>query len=683
MAFAALLVWCTHYDRWTPAAWRIPTYYTNDAHESLARLKAASEGDTWPLLPQEIERLGAPFGAAWNAYPTPDKPLMLLLGAFVNAVGLFSAANLGLLLAHVSAALAFYFVARWLRCRWEWSAAGALVFAFAYPVVHRGLAHFSLVFNWTVPLGVLAVALVAHSRRLRWKSAGAVVCLGVALGLGVSNPYNLFFWLQLLGWALLLQWLGPRRRINLEIGVAAGVLAVAAFFAVNAEHWIHIENPEGRPLLARNYAGTEMYALKPVEMFIPPAYHHSNGLAFFGHRYARWSSWRGEVFLPYLGLVGIVGILWLAWSSLRRVVAQRPLPSPALAVLWIVAFATVGGVTNILAFFLGFQVFRATNRAVIFISAIVLCYLVVRLSRATARRPAGWRLGAAALVAVVGVWDQLPRPDGSAERAAIVAAVQADEAFGRRLEAALPEGAMIFQLPVLGFPEVAPPHRLGAYEHFRPYLATRTLRFSYGAAKSRARGGWQRDLEQLPMRAAVPLLQEYGFSGLYINRKGYRDRGEGLLRELDQLGYRDRLEAPDGDQIVVRLQPAENPRPPLGASLTYGHGWHNVSDRGVRWAYEDAVLSYYNPYPHPLPAVLKFTVQGVALRPIVVEFDGRLLRELAAGPTPQPVAADLSLRPGVNLIHLRSSERAIRRSQGQNQLRSFGVSEASVHVPAE
>jgi len=436
-------------------------------------------------------------------------------------------------------------------------------------------------------------------------------------------------------------------------------------------------------LLARNYAGTEMYALKPVEMFIPPAYHHSNGLAFFGHRYARWSSWRGEVFLPYLGLVGIVGILWLAWSSLRRVVAQRPLPSPALAVLWIVAFATVGGVTNILAFFLGFQVFRATNRAVIFISAIVLCYLVVRLSRATARRPAGWRLGAAALVAVVGVWDQLPRPDGSAERAAIVAAVQADEAFGRRLEAALPEGAMIFQLPVLGFPEVAPPHRLGAYEHFRPYLATRTLRFSYGAAKSRARGGWQRDLEQLPMRAAVPLLQEYGFSGLYINRKGYRDRGEGLLRELDQLGYRDRLEAPDGDQIVVRLQPAENPRPPLGASLTYGHGWHNVSDRGVRWAYEDAVLSYYNPYPHPLPAVLKFTVQGVALRPIVVEFDGRLLRELAAGPTPQPVAADLSLRPGVNLIHLRSSERAIRRSQGQNQLRSFGVSEASVHVPAE
>ncbi len=98
--------------------WQIPTDYVGVAHEILARIKAASEGETWPLTPQVIERLGAPFGADWNAYPTSDKPLMLLLGAIAKLAGVFAAANIGLLLAQLTAALAFYFTARWLRCRW-------------------------------------------------------------------------------------------------------------------------------------------------------------------------------------------------------------------------------------------------------------------------------------------------------------------------------------------------------------------------------------------------------------------------------------------------------------------------------------------------------------------------------------------------------------------------------------
>ena len=56
----------------------------------------------------------------------------------------------------------------------------------------------------------------------------------------------------------------------------------------------------------------------------------------------------------------------------------------------------------------------------------------------------------------------------------------------------LPPGAMVFQLPVMAFPEVAPAHNLGDYEHFRPYLATRALRFSYGMLKGRSRHRWVR-----------------------------------------------------------------------------------------------------------------------------------------------------------------------------------------------
>ena len=127
LAVLAALVWVWHYERWTPASWQLPTAYSGDAHETLARLQAAAEGDTLPLRPQVISRLGAPFGAHWNAYPTPDKPLMLGLGLLARWLGLFPAANLGLLLAQVSAALSFYLVARQgLRVRWEWAAAGPI-----------------------------------------------------------------------------------------------------------------------------------------------------------------------------------------------------------------------------------------------------------------------------------------------------------------------------------------------------------------------------------------------------------------------------------------------------------------------------------------------------------------------------------------------------------------------------
>ncbi len=676
------LVWAWHYRMWTPEAWQVPTDYVGDAHEILARIKAASEGDTFPLSPQVIERLGAPFGAYWNGYPTPDKPLMLFLGGLARGIGLFAAANAGLLLAQLAAALAFYFTARWLRVRWEWAWAGALLFAYTYHTFHRGLAHFSFVFTWTVPLGLLAVWLVAQSRRLEWRSRGAVVVLGSALALGVSNPYNLLFWGQLLVWALAAQWFGARRRANLQIGLAAGALAVAAFLATNAEVWIFVQEPEGLPLLARNYGGTERYALKPLELFIPPQYHPWDLFAAFGERYKRWSDWRGEDYMPYLGLAGIAGLVWLALSTVRRLLQRQRLPGQALAAGWLTAYACVGGLTNVLAFFAGFQVFRATNRVAIFLSAIVLVYLVVRLARLTAGWRPAWSVAAALGLATLGVMDQVPRRWPDEIHARVRADVASDRQLGRELEAALPRGAMIFQLPVLGFPEVLPPHRLADYEHFRPFLATETLRFSYGAAKFRSRSRWQRDLENLDAGSLVHRLESYGFAALYLNRKGYEDRAERLLSDLAALGYTRRLQSRGGFQVVVLLNPTAQPKLPLGRVLTYGQGWHpRPPDDPVRWASGDAAISYFNPHDRPITADLRFELTAVSPREVTLRHEGKPLRTVpvAEGPTELRIP-DLQLVPGVNRFTLVSSAPPVRTGGGRYRLRTFGLKEAAIRI---
>ncbi len=673
------VIWCWHYDRWTAASWQLPTSYSGDAHETLARLQAAAEGDIWPLKSQAITRLGAPFGAYWNGYPTPDKLLMVALGGLARLIGLFAAANAGLLLAQVSAALSFYLVARWLRARWEWAVAGALMFAYTYSVFHRGLAHFSLIFTWTVPLGLLAVWLVAGSRRLEWRRPGALACLGAAIALGAHNPYNLFFWLQLMGWALVAQWFGARRRPNLQIGLAALGLALAVFAVMHLEVWVHDDEPEGAPLLVRNYGGTERFALKPVEMFIPPKFHRWEPLAFLGNRYIRWSDWRGEEFQPYLGVIGILGLAWIAAMTARRIFARRALPGQALTIGWLVAYSSIGGFTNLLAFFAGLQVFRATNRVGIFLSGIVLFFLVVRLSRATAGWPRGLRVGVALLGAMFGILDQVPPGATAAQTREIAAAVEADQTLGRELEAALPAGAMLFQLPVQGFPEVVAPWRLKDYEHFRLYLTTRTLRFSYGAPKQRARSRWQRDLERAPADVLVRRLEEYGFAALYLNRKGYEDRADAILLELAALGYHHRSRL--GDQVVVLLRPSANPHLPLARVPTFGRGWHPRPVDGVRWAFEDAMMSYYNPLDEPISIELGLSLLAVGPRRLTLMHEDRPVGTIKVDRTKQVLRVpDLILAPGMNRFRLESDEPPERQGSGRYQLRSFGLLRARLRI---
>ena len=273
LALMTALVWVAYYDRWTVASWTVPTEYSGDALEILARIAAAAEGDTAPLRPQVISRLGAPFGANWSAYPASDLPLVMVLGGLARVVGVFAAANLALLLATVSAALAFYGCARWLRARWEWAMAGGLLFAFTFQTFSRGLPHLFLLFAWTVPLALLCCGLVASSRRLRLRGASGLFCVGVALVIGVGNPYTLFLFVQLLGWALVAQWLGSRRAENVRVGLGAMVVALAAFFVVEAHVWLYTPDTAAVSPLTRNYGATERYALKPLELFLPPAAH--------------------------------------------------------------------------------------------------------------------------------------------------------------------------------------------------------------------------------------------------------------------------------------------------------------------------------------------------------------------------------------------------------------------------
>ncbi len=677
LVLVAGLIWCAAHGKWTAEAWQVPLDFSGDAAETLARIKAAQEGDLVPFSSQKLSRFGAPFGAEWNEYPSSDSFANYALGVLARWTGVGAASNLALLLAHMTAALAFYAVARWLRYRREWGWGGALLFAFAHYYFARGLPHLWLMFTATVPLALMVCWIVGGSRQLVLRRWVWLASLGAAAVLGASNPYNLFLFLQLAGWATLAA-IFRGRRGNARLGGMCIVVALVMAALAHLPTWIYHQDEGATPLLVRNYAGTEVYALKPIELFLPPATHRSELVATLGQRYVRWSDWRGETFSPYLGLVGGLGLLGLLGYSVKLLLASpRPrLPASGLQAIWIMLFSAVGGLNALLAFYGGLQVFRATNRFSMFLCAIALLFLVGRASRWTRQWPASARVALMLAIVALGLLDQIPRRASAEQREAVAARYHAIEQFGREIEAGLADGAMVFQLPVLEFPEGRPRYGLDPLDKFHPYLATETLRFSFGSRKNRSRSRWKIEAERLPAPELVARLERAGFSAILIEKTGFEDRADSLLRELAEAGRSERVPESHADYAVIKLQPAREPVPPFANKPTLGRGWYPPIPGSSlhRWAYESAAMAYHNPFEHEVIADVRLVLRSPNARTVEFRHAGEALTTLRLAPDqPGELRAQVRLAPGVNRFELHTDEPAVRRGEQRWGLRAFGL----------
>jgi len=252
----------------------------------------------------------------------------------------------------------------------------------------------------------------------------------------------------------------------------------------------------------------------------------------------------------------------------------------AWQVLWIVLCFSTGGLNTILGAF-GFTLFRTGCRYSIVILAIALVYAAQRLTalqKAAAFRtdPETLRIGAATAAIAAGLvilWDQVPQAPKPEFTAFLARQVEADRTFVTQMEAALPAGAMVFQLPIMEFPEAAvsgvPP-----YDHFRPYLYSKQLRFSFGSMKGRPREQWQQAVQkqmlngaalnqqtqqiqfnQNSVGAAVDEIRKRGFTAIYVNRNGFPDHGKGLEKSLLELGYlKPPIDSAAGDLVCIPLE---------------------------------------------------------------------------------------------------------------------------------
>ena len=103
----------------------------------------------------------------------------------------------------------------------------------------------------------------------------------------------------------------------------------------------------------------------------------------------------------------------------------------------------------------------------------------------------------------------------------------------------------------------------------------------------------------------------------------------------------------------------------------------------MRWANDDAVLSYFNPYDRPITCELRLELVGVSKREVILDHGRRRVDAVQTGEEPvQLMLPRLELAPGVNCLRLHSPEPAVRLSSGRYQLRTFGLKSSSIRIHA-
>jgi len=360
------------HDRLSRESWQVPLYYAGDNLETLTYIRAASEFDYVPFASRTISRLGAPYRANWNDHPMYESVVTFLIGMVARWTDLITALNIGIVVSFLASATSFYICCRLLRWRREWAAAGALLYAFTFYHSAQTVMHVLLAYDWTVPLAVMGVWLLTARGCIRLGDQVFWLCAGSGLFLGMGDPYNLGMWLQFLCLGLGLRFLLQRRLGDLAVGGVVLAVTALGFLAVNANLFCYqMAHGENYASLRRTYDDLETFALKPIDLVLPPWPHRLVWLTDISRRYATVAAVKGEMFVPYLGVVGLSAVAWLAAEfglrvlNLRKI--PRRLPSHAPLCLWVVLFSAVGGVNCFLGLFFGLMYFRASDRFSIFI----------------------------------------------------------------------------------------------------------------------------------------------------------------------------------------------------------------------------------------------------------------------------------------------------------------------------
>ncbi len=491
--------------------------------------------------------LGAPFGMTLYDFPHFDAMHLLVMKVIGWLVADWAVVlNVYFLLTFplaCSSALALF---RHLGFRAPLALGLALLFAFQPHHFERGQGHLMLASYYHLPLLAFALVWLLQPQGLR-DAEGLPLTrsrrLWLACGLGLLGAFGGHYYAAFacLGYVAAGVFASARSRSWAPLGQAAlPVLAVAVGFALNlapnAAYWAR----EGmnREASAKRPAHSEHYGLRVTQMLMPVRGHRVEALAelqeYHRGETALWSDEQSPI-----GLVAGLGLLALLAVGLFRPWGEGGMaPGLGAVALACVLAATAGGFGTLFAYLVTPQ-FHGLGRIVIFLALLGLIGVGLGWTWLEGRGGPAWAWGLAAVALTgVGLYDTLPARDVQPHRARFAE----KRAFAEAIQAAVPAGAAVYDLPTERFP-------FGHFSRLIPFLYTRGLRWTQPAMIGRRGEAWHEAMEGQTAEAFLADLAALDIHGLILaGGPGRAALVADCRRVLLAAGLRP-IEGPGGDQF--------------------------------------------------------------------------------------------------------------------------------------
>lgn len=547
--------------------WHVPATYYRDGIFTASWIKSIIDNGWYLTNPY----VGAPTGLELHDFPMSES-LHFLIIKLLSLVwpqhGVVL--NVFYVLTYPLTALTTLFAVRRFKVALFPAMIVALLFAFTPYHFHRGPGHLFLASYYIVPLSLMVVLWtylgelslwrtadqdgVLAGRKRRWCGALAVCLLQASAGVYYA-AFSCYF-LAILGAVSGLQrrtW-APLATAGLLVATTVGGVALNVAPSL---HYRYVHGPNTE-VAQRAPVESEHYALKIAQMVLPLPGHRIDLLAKIRAKYDEQSPLTNENATATLGGIGAIGFIYLLLRLGCRRKANDDELLHALSVLTLAAIllGTMGGFGAVFNYTVSPQI-RCYNRISIFISLFALMGIGTLLTDVV-RRLGDWRggawlaSGALSVLLAVGILDQtsqvfVPLHHDTRQQ------FYNDRDFVQQIETAVPAGGSVYQLPYMPFPECHHVHAMADYQHFRPYLHSQQLHWSYGCVRGRAGDAWNQRLLGQPVAKQVHDLSVLDFAGIYIDRDGYVDAGAGLENELKQLLGRQPLVSNDQKQAFFPL----------------------------------------------------------------------------------------------------------------------------------
>ncbi len=619
--------------------------------------------------------VGAPFGATMYDYPIPEPTHHL----FIRFLGLFSkdpflAFNLFYLISFATTAWAACWALRTCGIDRLLSIAGAVLFAIL-PYHFFRLGHIFLASYFAAPIFCayamrLATYRAPHIDDVPKTQFASLLMLAIAAGSGV---YYAYFGCLFIAVGCLLGAASSGRFTPIRIGgtyVATIVAVIAASLLPNALY--HLAEGANPLVGQRGSADAEIFGLRIAQLLLPTAGHRIGWIDLFMANYAKSTPLVNENMTAALGLIGSAGFLAALAVFFTGNMRRYPELFAAGALNTAgVLYATIGGFGAIVALLLTPEI-RGLNRISVFIaffSLLAVLAIAGRMLRSTSHRFAGAAL-AVALIAFA--WaDEIPI-HGVARRNA--GEFHAQQEFGVRLQAAVPPNTALFELPYTYFPES--PHPLGSYALLAPYLYTHGLRWSFGDMHGRPADLWNEQTSKLSGTALASALSQAGFGAIYIDRRGYTDKGVAIEKELTETFGSPIIENSDRNVAVYRVPAASTQSAPFVVADLGRHWypWESAGEDRSAWSRGSADLIVANASSVETDMTMRFSLSTLVPRHVVISYADRPIstHDLQPGMATD-VVLHFSAMPGVTRVSLATNAAAERPGNGDRRPLAFRI----------